>query len=304
MNLERFDSRDDWLEARRRGVGASEAAVVLGISPFATPLKLYLRKIGVDDFESSPLMQWGTYLQPAIAEAYKDRTEKDLIDFEDTIIWSEKYPWLFASLDYGRAIDLSSSNDFDRVVEVKRVLYWAKDNWGDDGTDEIPTYYYSQVQQQLECSGKQIADVAALIGDCDFRIFTIERDDDYIEELAEAARLFMEQVANEDPPMPDFDHPTTLDLLNGQIEPNEASAIFLDDDALELAVEYSKLSKLKSTTESRLRAIKSRLIFALGDASFASLPRDSGSIKRTIVEKRGFYVEPSSYPKLTIKVED
>jgi predicted phage-related endonuclease len=35
---------DDWFKARKKGIGGSDAAVVLGISPWKTPIRLWREK--------------------------------------------------------------------------------------------------------------------------------------------------------------------------------------------------------------------------------------------------------------------
>ena len=48
-------TREQWLEFRRKGIGGSDAASVLGISPFRTGVDLYYDKIGlpVEDGEEN-----------------------------------------------------------------------------------------------------------------------------------------------------------------------------------------------------------------------------------------------------------
>lgn len=43
----------DWLEYRRRGIGGSDAAAILGISPFATARDLYYDKLKIVPFDDS-----------------------------------------------------------------------------------------------------------------------------------------------------------------------------------------------------------------------------------------------------------
>ena len=51
-------TREDWLQERRRGIGGSEAAAILGLSPWATPLDVYLDKIGEgEEVEETEAMQ-------------------------------------------------------------------------------------------------------------------------------------------------------------------------------------------------------------------------------------------------------
>lgn len=42
---------DEWLEYRRRGIGGSDAAAILGVSPFATARDLYYDKLKVISYE-------------------------------------------------------------------------------------------------------------------------------------------------------------------------------------------------------------------------------------------------------------
>ena len=39
-------SRGQWLQARRRGIGGSDAPALMGASPWATPLSVYADKMG------------------------------------------------------------------------------------------------------------------------------------------------------------------------------------------------------------------------------------------------------------------
>lgn len=42
-------SREDWLEYRKKGIGGSDVAAIMGISPFATIRDLFYNKTGVCD---------------------------------------------------------------------------------------------------------------------------------------------------------------------------------------------------------------------------------------------------------------
>lgn len=74
-------SRDEWLDVRKRGIGGSDAAAAVGISPWKSPLELWMEKTGRDgdipkpdpNDEDSPLF-WGSLLEPLVAELYSRRT--------------------------------------------------------------------------------------------------------------------------------------------------------------------------------------------------------------------------------------
>jgi putative phage-type endonuclease len=61
----------DWLAARLKGITASEIAVLMGLSPYSSPYKLYHQKLGIlpaDD--DSAVMEKGRVLEPVIAEKF------------------------------------------------------------------------------------------------------------------------------------------------------------------------------------------------------------------------------------------
>lgn len=50
-------SEEDWLEYRRQGIGGSDAAAILGVSPFATARDLYYDKLKIASYED-PESNW------------------------------------------------------------------------------------------------------------------------------------------------------------------------------------------------------------------------------------------------------
>ena len=57
--------REQWLEYRRKGIGGSDAAAVLGISPFRTGRDLYYDKLNTMPV-SRRLNRWVSYHPPKI----------------------------------------------------------------------------------------------------------------------------------------------------------------------------------------------------------------------------------------------
>lgn len=84
------------------------------------------------------------------------------------------------------------------MVEFKTSS--KSDGWGEPGTDEIPDYYMTQVQHYLAVTGVKTADVAVLIGGNDFRIYTIEADEELQALLIERESEFWALVESRTPP--------------------------------------------------------------------------------------------------------
>ncbi len=56
----------DWLEFRKRGIGGSDAAAILRLSTWTSPVDLFLEKTGKKksvDISDQPPVWWGSFLE-------------------------------------------------------------------------------------------------------------------------------------------------------------------------------------------------------------------------------------------------
>lgn len=91
--------RDEWLEARRQGVTASEIAAILGLSPYESPRSLYHRKRGEHPEEDeSDAMRWGKRLEAPIADEFAERHPEFLV-MPAGLYASVKRSWQLATPD-------------------------------------------------------------------------------------------------------------------------------------------------------------------------------------------------------------
>lgn len=285
-----LQGHSEWLEARRKGVGASEAGAILGLSPWRTALEVYLDKLGLLPIDSNPpaRLKWGLRMERVIAEAYTEETGRSVEP--GCLVVHPDAPWMLSTTDYMAS---------DRPVELKRIDQFNAKEFGEPGTEDIPRLYYLQVQQQMACTGKDVADLAALIGQADFRIYTIRRNVEVIEQLIVVEREFMEAVERQEPPLPDFAHSTTLNILS-LIEPETGKAIELGADAANISDQFESFAEAESRMRKNKDEQKARLIHLMGDAETAWLP-DGRRIVRKTVERKGYSVEPTSYVSFSIK---
>ena len=64
----------EWLTLRKSKICASEAAIILGISPWKTPFQLWEEKTGRKESGfSSIAMQYGTDMEPKIREWFENK---------------------------------------------------------------------------------------------------------------------------------------------------------------------------------------------------------------------------------------
>jgi len=75
-----YRDREEWLAERKTGIGGSDAAAVLGVSPYKSALDLWREKISdtpEPDLETPPILR-GRYLEPVAADLYARQTERQI----------------------------------------------------------------------------------------------------------------------------------------------------------------------------------------------------------------------------------
>ena len=185
--------REEWLKARTKGIGGSDAAAVCGVSPWKSAYQVYLEKRGEAEGygqEDSEPMFWGRTLEPVIRQRYADVTGRTVTVPQDILVHPE-YDWMIGSLD-GLADD--------RVLEIKTAR--SPNGWGEPGSDEIPDFYKIQVFHYMTVTKLSLADVAVLIGGNDFRIYEVPLDPELQQLIIEREVAFWEMVKAGTPPEP------------------------------------------------------------------------------------------------------
>lgn len=166
-----------WHEFRRQGIGGSDAAIIMGISPFRTRLELWQEKL---ELIPPPIvnssMQRGVILEPVARRLYEQMTGIDVVD---VIRISKEYPWMFSSLD-------GISLDQKIIVEIKCT---SRKNHDLAKNKKIPTYYMPQVQHQISVCGVDYCHYFSFDGN-DGVVVVVERDDKYIRDLIEMEKEF------------------------------------------------------------------------------------------------------------------
>ena len=141
--------REQWLEYRRKGIGGSDAAAVLGISPFRTGRDLYYDKLNIvtaDDAENWVQLEVGTLLEPLVAKIFAHKTGYKIYR-RPFMFQHPLYPWMLADLDY--MVELPDGTT--AILEIKTTNYNAKDNWWYNSEEIVPIYYESQGRHYCRC---------------------------------------------------------------------------------------------------------------------------------------------------------
>lgn len=182
-------NRSEWLERRRKGIGGSDAAAILGLSRFRSARDVWLDKLGeTPDRTPTAPMLWGLRLEAAIADAY---TETTGIRLYRPPIRRARHVRDFPMIG---SID-RIAQDGSRFVELKTARsdtgFAPADGWRDFPPEKrIPPDYYAQVQHYGEVLEADRGDVAALFSGSDFRIYEIPIDRDFGADLRTEERTF------------------------------------------------------------------------------------------------------------------
>lgn len=192
-------SREEWLKLRSHYIGGSDAAAVVGLNPFSSPYALWAEKTGqMPGFSGNLATEVGTYLEEFVAQKFAAETGKKVRKCNQSFL-NSAYPWAIANID--REI---VGEDAGLEIKSTSELNMKKFKGG-----EYPANYYCQCVHYMAMTGKQRWYLAVLIGNRDFRWFTIERDEAEIAALMGAEADLWELVKNHTPPVADGSRATT-----------------------------------------------------------------------------------------------
>jgi putative phage-type endonuclease len=251
----------EWIEQRRHGIFATDAATVTGRSPFSSPFDKYAELQGTTMPKvATEAMEMGMILQPVVGKLWADKHNRKI----------RACPWTYW-LEPG----VGSHYDFDvvaerhvpvtEILEVKTASAYSQRDWGEEETAEIPEAYLLQVQHEIMCRPLiKRAYVAVLIGGQKLRSYVVERDDGMIEDLLKIERKFLvDSRAGIAPPMDGSEAATAY--LRGISPRDNGERWELPESVENLATAYlGALASVKSAEEAKASA-GNLLRAAMGD---------------------------------------
>jgi putative phage-type endonuclease len=211
------------IEFRRTKIGASDAASILGISPWKNKRSLWREKVLGEETVTNRAMMRGNELEPLARYEFEKMTG---IRVMPKLVINKHLPWQIANLD-------GITFDEDVFVEIKcpnkEVHAMAKDG-------KIPSYYYCQLQHQLCVTNLDRAYYFSFNGE-EGAVVEIQKNDQYIEDLLKEELEF-------------------LKLIMTKQEPYNCYVSKVDTEWEKLAQEYRALVSL----EERKEQLKKQLI--------------------------------------------
>ena len=248
--------RDEWLKLRRGYIGGSDAASVLGLNAYASPYSVWCEKKGITpDFLGNLATDVGTYLEEFIAQRFAQETGKK-VRRNNYCLFNDDYPWALADIDrdiVGENAGLECKST--SALNLKQYKH-----------GEYPARFYVQCVHYLAVTGYDRWYLAVLIGNNDFKIFTIERDEEEIAALMEQEKEFKALMDGDVPPQTDGSEATDK-AVRAQ---GESAEIDLDTvyDMSDAEADIDKFYELKAQADeinSQMEAIKQKLMVKMKD---------------------------------------
>jgi putative phage-type endonuclease len=285
-------SNDD----RRHFVGGSDIAKIINVSPWGDAFRCYLEKTGAlpPNVEETRSQRRGRLFEGPIADMYVEdhgATVQDggVVHFPDALI--EHIP---ASVARAQIDRFEHAGNLFVPLEIKSTLHYARAAWGESGTDDVPTYYATQVHWQIAATAAPFGRLVALIGD-DLRVYTIQRDERVIEYLVDRVAEFWRRIELRDPPSPTYDHERmleTLRILYPNVDPDALVYAKPEHEAWRVVLEDAAAQRL--AYEKVEATAKAHLLHAMGNAA-AMRFNDGRELRRSIIRRGGYTVEPTEY---------
>lgn len=252
----------EWHEARRRSIGGSEIAAVLGIHPWTSPFTLWHVKAGLlEPFAGNKSTEWGQRLEPVISAKFCENHPELCAQAEQGYAWAHTdRSWQTASPDVLLNGPWMEYGTFCEIKTSARADAW----W-----DGPPAYYRAQVLWTMDVLGVDHAWLAVLIGGSDYREYTFELDDDAEADLAvmrEAGQKFMDSLAANHPPDIDDSYSTyeTVRRLSPDIDLDSEHEV-----SRELAETFCSTKANLDAAERAYRKARTDIARDMGSANFA-----------------------------------
>ena len=268
-------TRDEWLDWRRKGIGGSDAAAVIGVSPYSTARDLYYEKLNIvtagDNEDNWVQKKIGHLLEDLVAEIFSKKTGFPVYQVKK-MFYHPNHPYMLADVDYFVTLPENKT----AILEIKTTNYNAKDNWWLDGKESVPVNYEIQGRHYMAVTNIDKVYFCCLYGNTENEVIirSIERDLNY-EELIIAFEedFWVNNVLKKVPPPYSEDGDLVLESIKKHpgmshaAIPESLLGIKISADVqryLELQEEKKKVKSEENRIDSELKRIRGCILDVMG----------------------------------------
>jgi putative phage-type endonuclease len=245
------------LIARKKGIGASDVAAIIGVSKYKGPLDLYIEKTSenvlFDEKENIPA-ELGNELEPYILRKYSERTGRETHIVPT--VYHPVFPYMFVNPD---GID-----NFNCLVECKSVDDRNVHLWGEPGTADIPYPYLLQVAYGCAILNAPCAYVVALFGKRRVEIFKYERHETLESNILKLVQRFWEDHVLKRMPPKALSDKETIRCMNN-VKSKSSTSKEMDAQTCAAYEDMLTLMNERDQIEERIESKKAFLCSFLND---------------------------------------
>ena len=261
--IENARNRTAWLRARRDGLGGSESAAVLGVSPWQSALEVYAEKVSSEapvDAPPSEYAKWGHILEPHVIAEFAKQTGR-AVKPEGRLLRSRARPWQLTTLDARQRKRPKGPPGF---VEVKTTRF----EW-----DRIPEDIWAQMQHQFAVTKMRYGSIVVFNrSSCETTVLDVKPDPEYIGELIEMEEKFWRDLEQGIPPDPDGSESARATLRRLYPIHVPGKEVMLVSDLIDVGLRREEAKASVKVLNDEIRECENKLTVAIGDAELGILP--------------------------------
>ena len=227
---------DDWHAWRAEGIGGSDIAALVGLSPYASPTSLFYEKTGqlTPNRIDTDRQRIGRRMEHVLEQEFSERTGLHCM--------GQQTLWAHVDHDYARctidamAIESDPGDDDPNVGTVLGTVQFKTDGrfgW----PDGPPANIRAQCIWEMGVTGLPMSWLVVMFAGFRVQVFELPFDDDARSDwtfmLDRATTFWIDHVQTGEPPAAD-DHPETTRALEAVHRPIKGQSIAADDDARRL----------------------------------------------------------------------
>ena len=306
---------EEWLEYRRRGIGGSDAAAILGVSPCATARDLYYDKLKVVSYEDGE-SNWvqkkvGHLLEDLVAEIFHVKTGFEIYQVKK-MFYHPVYTYMLADIDYF----IRLPNGKTAILEIKTTNYNARDNWWMNGKETVPVYYESQGRHYMAVTDLDRCFFCCLYGNNEEEVIIreVKRDFEYEAEMVFLEQYFWENhVQRHVPPPYTESGALIIESARKHFGPADknAPAVALDLDMTAKLMQYLRLLDEKKNAEvyskeidKDIQRLKALLIAEMGTSCTAVCEQEGVNYTVTYTPVRKSVIDKDNLLRLKLEHPD
>ncbi|OFV80485.1 MAG: hypothetical protein A2Y78_06710 [Acidobacteria bacterium RBG_13_68_16] len=274
------------VQDRTKGIGGTDSAGILGVSPWSSPLQVYRDKVASSRFDrSSNRMKLGNVLEPFVLQQMEEQMGLK-VTHGQTYVRDRKKPFMLGSLD-GIAFD--PELDMHVLLEAKTTSH---EQW-----DEIPPYYWLQVQHYLGLTGLPRAYLGALFlhGEFPLVFYPVDASEEAWEIIQDADEKFWtDNVLPQRPPEPNASYGDRKALEDLWPSHTPGAVAELGPEWIGRAQRLDELVSVIKEAEDEKAALENLLKMEIGEAEYGRIPTGDGWTYR-MQERKEYTVAASTF---------